>query len=146
MLGEKEIGESVGIADSEYGVCPSHLSHRAELEKGEKKTMETIKDIVAEMRKDMPRVVDAKVILRNYADRIEQAVTNFNQFKMREALERLREWAQMDLNENAFIADSSGKYMKFIKGTIEIANAAERAAATCFTLSERELEIQKRLG
>lgn len=48
--------------------------------------MKMIENIVAEMRKDMPRVVDAKVILRNYADRIEQAVTNCNQLKMREAL------------------------------------------------------------
>lgn len=47
-----------------------------------------------------------------------------NAAKIREALERLREWALMDLNENAFIADSSGNYMKFIKGTIEIVNAA----------------------
>ena len=35
--------------------------------------METINDIVCEMRKDIPRVVDTKVILRNYADRIEAA-------------------------------------------------------------------------
>lgn len=35
--------------------------------------METINDIVREMRKDMPRVVDSKIILRNYADRIEAA-------------------------------------------------------------------------
>lgn len=35
--------------------------------------METISDIVREMRKDIPRVIDAKVILRNYADRIEKA-------------------------------------------------------------------------
>ena len=34
---------------------------------------ETIANIVAEMRKDIPRVVDAKIILRNYADRIEAA-------------------------------------------------------------------------
>lgn len=47
-----------------------------------------------------------------------------NAAKMREALERLREWVLMDLNENAFIADSSGNYMKLIKGTIEIVNAA----------------------
>ena len=33
-----------------------------------------IDDIVREMRKDMPRVIDPKVILRNYADRIEEAV------------------------------------------------------------------------
>ena len=31
-------------------------------------------EILREMRKDMPRVVDAKVILRNYADRIEAAI------------------------------------------------------------------------
>jgi hypothetical protein len=47
-----------------------------------------------------------------------------NAAKMHKALERLREWALMDLNENAFIADSSGNYMKLIKGTIEIANDA----------------------
>ena len=35
---------------------------------------ETITDIVAEMRMDIPRVVDAKVILRNYADRIEKVL------------------------------------------------------------------------
>lgn len=36
--------------------------------------METINDIVAEMRKDIPRVIDTKIILRNYADRIEAAM------------------------------------------------------------------------
>lgn len=71
--------------------------------------METINDIIVEMRKAMPRVVDAKVILRNYADRIEaavvrenrtsqdslqvQSVTDCNDFgnaaKMREALETI---------------------------------------------------------
>lgn len=49
--------------------------------------MKTSKEIIAEMRKDIPRVVDAKVILRNYADRIEEAVTDCNQLKMRSALE-----------------------------------------------------------
>ena len=64
---------------------------------------ETIADIVAEMRKDIPRVVDAKVILRNYADRIEEVtkcnqpepVTNcngLNAAKMREALEEITEF------------------------------------------------------
>lgn len=36
-----------------------------------------IDDIVREMRKDMPRVIDPKVILRNYADRIEEAVAKY---------------------------------------------------------------------
>lgn len=36
--------------------------------------MEIINAILREMRKDIPRVVDAKVILRNYADRIEAEV------------------------------------------------------------------------
>lgn len=49
--------------------------------------MKTIKDILAEMRMDIPRVVNAKVILRNYADRIEEAVIKCNQLKMRKALE-----------------------------------------------------------
>lgn len=33
--------------------------------------MKRIDEILCEMRKDIPRVVDAKVILRNYTDRIE---------------------------------------------------------------------------
>ena len=37
----------------------------------------TIDDIEREMRKDMPRVIDPKVILRNYADRIEEAVAKY---------------------------------------------------------------------
>ena len=36
--------------------------------------MNAVMDILNEMRKDIPRVVDAKVILRNYADRIEAAI------------------------------------------------------------------------
>lgn len=36
--------------------------------------MKRIDEILCEMRKDIPRVVDAKVILRNYADRIEAVV------------------------------------------------------------------------
>ena len=56
--------------------------------------MEKIDNILREMRKDMPRVVDAKVILRNYADRIEAALKHetvknchaLNAVKMREAL------------------------------------------------------------
>lgn len=95
--------------------------------------METTDDILREMRTvgrldekstdKIPRSLQA-LGLRTYADRIEKAVTNCNQLKMRSALERLREWALMDLNENAFIADSSGNHMKLIKGTMEIANAA----------------------
>ena len=52
-----------------------------------------------------------------------------NAAKMCKALKRLREWVLMDLNENAFIADSSGNYLKLIEGTIEIANAALAAPA-----------------
>jgi hypothetical protein len=55
--------------------------------------MKMIKDIIAEMRKDMPRVVDAKVILRNYADRIEAAA---------KALEADRDnWRKQALAEDA---------------------------------------------
>lgn len=57
--------------------------------------METIKDIVAEMRKATPIYRGSDVIgeyrnpyLIKLADRIEQAVTNCNQFKMREALKQ----------------------------------------------------------
>jgi hypothetical protein len=49
--------------------------------------METIDDIAAEMCKDIPRVVDAKVILRNYADRIEAAHKSYN----REVVELLKD-------------------------------------------------------
>lgn len=37
-------------------------------------TQEKSADIIAEMRKDIPRVVDANTILRNYADRLEAAI------------------------------------------------------------------------
>ena len=57
----------------------------------------------------------------------EQTVTDCNRLnnaaKMREALERLRERALMDLYENAFVADPSGNYKEFIKRTIKIAES-----------------------
>lgn len=106
--------------------------------------METIYDVVREMREIADAdsqsigrdVLRRHIQLQHFADRIKAAVKREreatcreslqvgNAAKMREAVERLREWALMDLNENAFIADSSGNYMKFIKGTIEIVNAA----------------------
>ena len=61
----------------------------------------TINDIVREMRKDMPRVVDTKVILCNYADRIEAAA---------KALEADRDnWRRQALaeDERANIANST---------------------------------------
>lgn len=39
--------------------------------------MKAVMYILDEMRKDIPRVVDAKVILRNYADRIEAVVKHY---------------------------------------------------------------------
>jgi hypothetical protein len=49
--------------------------------------MEAINDIVAEMRCGMiPKHRYDRELLINFADRIEQAVTNCNQLKMREAL------------------------------------------------------------
>ena len=68
----------------------------------------TIDDIVREMRKDMPRVIDPKVILCNYADRIEAAhkrereatckesLQVGNAAKMREALENIKECYEND--------------------------------------------------
>lgn len=47
-----------------------------------------------------------------------------NAAKLREALERLREWAALDLNENTYIEQKSGNYLKLIKGVLKIANAA----------------------
>lgn len=96
--------------------------------------IETISDIVDEMRNCTAKSKDEawydQSSWANLCDRIEAAATCEkssqvgNAAKMREALERLREWVLLDLNENAFIADSSGNYMKLIKGTIEIANVA----------------------
>lgn len=40
--------------------------------------MKTINDIVAEMRMDIPRVVDTKIILNNYADRLEETYKSYN--------------------------------------------------------------------
>lgn len=57
--------------------------------------METIKDIVAELREfaDADSQSIGRDVLRrriqHFADRIEQSVTKCNQFKMREALERI---------------------------------------------------------
>ena len=75
---------------------------------GEMSESETLADIVAEMRKDIPRVVDARIILRNYADRIEAAAKREaattekssvvgNAAKMREALLKIvRELNSLD--------------------------------------------------
>jgi hypothetical protein len=68
--------------------------------------METINDIVREMRKDMPRVIDAKVILRNYADRIEAAILREreavgNVAAMREVLDEIRVAAMSDYEPDA---------------------------------------------
>lgn len=66
---------------------------------------------------------------------VKQDLTTGNVAKMREALRRLQEWAAMDWNENAHLADTSGNYLKFIKGTLEIANAALTAPPrNCDTL------------
>lgn len=89
--------------------------------------MESIKDIIAEMRKDMPRVVDAKVILRNYADRIEEALTNCNQLKMRSALEYLRdasrEFCHLILNSKYNEVYDKYKHPEVAKISDAIANA-----------------------
>jgi Fe-S-cluster containining protein len=69
--------------------------------------METINDIIAEMRKDIPRVVDTKVILRNYADRIEKAIANCNQLKMREALEEISNLADAIYTHNECANENS---------------------------------------
>lgn len=46
-----------------------------------------------------------------------------NAARLREALERLRTWALMDLNENA-IGMEETNYEKLVEGIIEVANAA----------------------
>ena len=44
--------------------------------------------------------------------------------KMRDALDRLREWAAMDWNENAYMDQKSGNHLKLIHGILDIANKA----------------------
>lgn len=86
-----------------------------------------ISDIIAEMREGMiPRHRHDRELLHHYADRLEAARKRESGdcAQLRKALERLREWAALDLNENAYIDQKSGNHLKLIKGVLEIANAA----------------------
>ena len=90
---------------------------------------DTVRDIAEEMLNTSMQDITAKVIY-GWATRLaacEQTVTDCNHLgnaaAMREALERLRERALMDLYENAFVADPSGNYKEFIKRTIKIAES-----------------------
>lgn len=44
--------------------------------------------------------------------------------KMREALERLQEWAALDWNENAYLDQKSGNHLKLIHGILDITSKA----------------------
>jgi hypothetical protein len=77
--------------------------------------METIEELVGEMRKDMPRVIDAKIILRNYADRIEAAT---------KALEADRD----NWREQAF-AEASRANAATCKESLQVGNAAKMREA-----------------
>jgi hypothetical protein len=101
--------------------------------------MATIDDILREMRKDIPRVVDAKVILRNYANRIEAAIKREreatckdslqvgNAAKMREALKYLRdasrEFCHLIVNSKYNEVYDKYKYAEVAKIRDAIANA-----------------------
>ena len=90
----------------------------------------TVREVAQEMLNTSMQSITAERI-NGWASRLaaacEQPVTDCNQLgntaKMREALERLRERALMDLYENAFVADPSGNYKEFIKRTIKIAES-----------------------
>lgn len=111
--------------------------------------MVSIEDIVAEMRKDIPRVVDAKVILRNYADRIEQAVTNCNQLKTREALEYLRdasrEFCHLILNSKYNEVYDKYKHPEVAKISDAIANAGLVLAEPARNCDIMSLETAKKV-
>jgi hypothetical protein len=78
---------------------------------------ETIDDIVREMRKDMPRVVDAKIILRNYADRIEAAVKH-----------QFRETTKTIPHEKVAVAENATTTPTY-KDSLEVGNAARMREA-----------------
>lgn len=90
----------------------------------------TVRDIAQEMLNTSMQSITAERIngwAVRLAEDCERTVTICNHLgnaaKMREALERLRERALMDLYENAFVADPSGNYKEFIKRTIKIAES-----------------------
>lgn len=107
--------------------------------------METINDIIAEMRKDIPRVVDTKVILRNYADRIEAAHKREreatcekssqvgNAAKMREALLKSRKTMD-EMSKSIFqgwIEDS----------LVDVAGEAQRAISSALSAPVRNCDL-----
>ena len=61
-----------------------------------------------------------------YAKRIRAAVAEelAQKDKMRDALIRLREWAAMDWNENAYLGQKGGNHLKLINGILNISNEA----------------------
>ena len=90
----------------------------------------TVREVAQEMLNTSMQAVTAERIngwAVRLAEACEQTVTDCNRLNnaaaMREALERLRERALMDLYENAFVADPSGNYKEFIKRTIKIAES-----------------------
>ena len=66
---------------------------------------------------------------------------------MREALNQLRDWALLDINENVIRSDEPN-YRKLVDGIVEIANAALAAPARncdiCRTKREAKMEYDSR--
>ena len=111
-----EIGEMVGRATTEKSSAVGNA--------------DIVREVAQEMLNTSMQAVTAERIngwAMRLAEACEQPVTDCNQLNnaaaMREALERLRERALMDLYENAFVADPSGNYKEFIKRTIKIAKS-----------------------
>ena len=61
-----------------------------------------------------------------FAQRIRAAVEEelARKKKMRDALLRMRNWALLDLNENAYLGQKSGNHLALIRGILDIANEA----------------------
>lgn len=97
--------------------------------------MNAVMDILNEMRKDIPRVVDAKVILRNYADRIETAIKAYN----KEITELLREF----IGGVCWLCDSQTDCQKGEDGMPNSCNSV--AKATHFINQHTEPESGKDL-
>lgn len=93
--------------------------------------METIKDIVDEMRERAEAMEihgtphGIKVAIQHFADRIEKAYTNCNQFKMREALELARLYISLCPEEQSRAYVKNGQIeMLYVTDVLKVISAA----------------------
>ena len=87
----------------------------------------TIDDIVRKMRKDMPRVIDPKVILRNYADRIEKAM-EVERKEWRKMLKEAKDAIGV-LEERRDAVEQCQTEEATCKESLQVGNAAKMRAA-----------------